>query len=507
MLSEIIDKVGYDNILKSAKDVDMRGKMFRINIDGTIDLETDYITIEKKEDVTPKNQKLYDWFKEVNYYSRYLNSNKAIVPIGKRYPKLILSNQDLSIMFNNNSLIGKANQYNINYSQALKECIEEFCNVLNSDKYNIFIKNLALIYQEINNYKGKIFIFINENMETFKDNFNKYMKNKIFDGKVKDNKGTFSYFATSNAKKTYLFQLNNKYNNSAYVCDIDSAKKIFDLNKSIKNNKYIQDLYKGEEDSSGNIKITNFYNYSKLTYNIFQDRPIYLNNGYIIDTPFKFKCYLEDLLGKDNNRNDVKKFKEIYSKNYENVSNNTIDNFKKIWLNIIKQLILIGKRNLNEINNLNKIVYFKYECEDYLFNKNNMEDIKLLKDNIIGKINNLKDTKEYKIDNDMEYNYLLGSLISYITSLSKSDNNRAKFDYANMNKLERIKIKLKNDIIRYGYQLNNLSRGMVIYSAILNYNIDNLIENEYIRGLFEIKNVMYVKKELTDNLKDNIIEE
>ncbi len=120
-----------------------------------------------------------------------------------------------------------------------------------------------------------------------------------------------------------------------------------------------------------------------------------------------------------------------------------------------------------------------------------------MKQKIEEKILNLKNTIEYKIENDEEYWYLIGTLASYLVSLSQSDSVRLKINYANVSNLKQVLTKLKSDIKRYGYKLQPLSRATVLYSSILNYESKNIKMNDinYNKGLFEIKNVIYTKLE------------
>lgn len=508
MLNELIEGIGYDNILETIQNSNPNGLYIRIPLDSDIDENEDILLINPKEEINIRDRKLFDWFKARKIYSSYINSNKAITQ-GKefKYPKLITTNQTNAIKFNLKTLLDKVeNKYKISLATGLDECIKEFCDILeDSDKYKYFQKSISIInelYEKSEIDKSTVInIYLDLPLDDYILENDKYLKGKLFDGKIINGNGIFSIFSTSNSEKPHLFMRDNIYNNnSAYKTDKNNAEQLLNLKKylMIKPNGNI-------EYRNGTIKcqcekgdIIKYEHIPYKKYDFFEENPLYIDD-YRIDSSSKFYGSVMKLLGKGQN---VEKFKILYEKYYSDLNNTNLDKFKSIYNKMISSLYQLGMRDVKDIYTMSNIISFHINTVDYFFNMNMKGEFEKMKENIIKKILNLK-SSEYIIESDDEYWYLIGAIGEYLTSKSKSPDDKymiMKMNYCKFNTKNQILNKLCIDFDRYKYCIQKSSRAEKIYSAILNYS-DNLDENAKInklklqQGLFETNKIIYVKGE------------
>lgn len=506
MLDELYKAVGEDNILNELENQGSNGLYIRIPLDRNINIDSDILIINSKDDINAKNEKLFDWFKIRKRYCSYITSNKAIVIGGKyKYPKLITTNQINGIKFNSKTLIDKSEKYGIDTYKAFLEMAEEFCNTCNEvDKFEYYKEAIILINRD---YKKLIAgnnivvnMYLDVDISTYIINYNDYMNSKLLDSKLKDEQGIFSMFATSNANKPYLFMQSNIHNNStAYQTTIEKAENLRNLNsylmrKSKDNIKYKNGTIK-YECKEGDILQYEYY--PTNVYDIFEKDNLYIKD-YKIDTAFKFKCQIENLTEKSLN-NDIKMFKVIYGKYYENINNINIKQFRNNYERMMKNLYLLAYRDFESEYKIKNIIDFNMHTLDYFFKTNTIKEFEAMKDHIKKKILILRDTKIYIIQSDDEYWYLVGALIHYVTNLSKTNNStlRLKINYCNINRPQQVLQKLNTDFKRYCYDIDTNSRCLKIYSAILNYseNIKQISKLKFQQGLFDTDNIMFVKSE------------
>ncbi|HBJ1650429.1 TPA: hypothetical protein LA460_000333 [Clostridium botulinum] len=507
MLNELYEAIGKDKILEIIANKDSKGLYFRIPLDRPFNKDEDYLENIDKNSITPKNEKLFDWFKIRKMYSMYIESNKAIAISSKKYkfPKLIMTNQANAIIFNNKTILNKSEKYKYSRIEALDKAIKEFCEACNEkEKYNIYYDALEDISDIIQRQDFKIYIMLDIPLAIYKEKYNSYMTNKLFtEGTFKKDIGSFTKFATSNIEKIHLVMNSNIYNNkSAFNATKEEALALYNLNEYLKirqndtieyKNGFIK--YKCKIINKTDVVIDEYEHYPCKPLEIFEKKNLFIED-YVVDSADKFKYIIENIIGKIGG-NDVVNFKTLYSKYYTNVNSMNINKFKAIYYNLIKNMWILGKRDYKDKYKLDNILKFNIQTQDYFFNTKLREEMERMKQKIEEKILNLKNTIEYKIENDEEYWYLIGTLASYLVSLSQSDSVRLKINYANVSNLKQVLTKLKSDIKRYGYKLQPLSRATVLYSSILNYESKNIKMNDinYNKGLFEIKNVIYTKLE------------
>jgi ribosome biogenesis protein Nip4 len=192
-------------------------------------------------------------------------------------------------------------------------------------------------------------------------------------------------------------------------------------------------------------------------------------------------------------------FKVLYEKYYSNIDNLSVKHFKNNYKKILDNLYRIAYRDFESEYKLKNIIDFNLYTSDYFFNTNIVREFQEMKEKMINKIKQLKETKIYTIESDEEFWYLTGTIIAYITNLSKSNNStlRLRINYCNINNKNQILNKLTMDFKRYCYDLDVNSRCTKIFSSILNYgdNVNKINKLKFQQGLFETDSIMYTKLE------------
>ncbi len=345
MLNELYEAIGKDKILEIIANKDSKGLYFRIPLDRPFNKDEDYLENIDKNSITPKNEKLFDWFKIRKMYSMYIESNKAIAISSKKYkfPKLIMTNQANAIIFNNKTILNKSEKYKYSRIEALDKAIKEFCEACNEkEKYNIYYDALEDISDIIQRQDFKIYIMLDIPLAIYKEKYNSYMTNKLFtEGTFKKDIGSFTKFATSNIEKIHLVMNSNIYNNkSAFNATKEEALALYNLNEYLKirqndtieyKNGFIK--YKCKIINKTDVVIDEYEHYPCKPLEIFEKKNLFIED-YVVDSADKFKYIIENIIGKIGG-NDVVNFKTLYSKYYTNVNSMNINKFKAIYYNLI----------------------------------------------------------------------------------------------------------------------------------------------------------------------------
>lgn len=252
------DKLILDNyVLKD-------GLYVKINDDKTLEyfiFDNDK-KVEKKENCFKDlsgniNHEMYEWFKERDYYSGYLNSNKSF------YDKKIHNINYLSFFVKVDSFISedskkilnresirKQYQYLCSYEKFTKkqekELLENYQEYLKERsrkkdliyKYRILEEKLDLCVEKAKDsgIKNYIKIFFNEDIELYKKESNIYYTIKIFNDISYSKKLENGVYGLSdanmglNAKKPFLEQKSKKITAPFLLLDSDAllSKKFFD---------------------------------------------------------------------------------------------------------------------------------------------------------------------------------------------------------------------------------------------------------------------------------------
>jgi hypothetical protein len=506
MLNELYEAFGEKQIIKELENQSANGIYLRIPLDREINTNEDLLIVNNKEDINAKNEKLFDWFKYRKRCCSYINSNKSLIIGGKyKYPRIIITNQVNSVRFNSDTLMKKSEGYKISFEESFNEMVNEFCIGCNEpEKFEYYKKGISIITKKFKELESNKNVVINMFLDVSEDEYitkrKEYLNNKLIDGSIKDGQGIFSLFATSNSEKPHLFMRSNIYNNnSAYKTTIENAEKLLDLQS------YLMRKQEGNvKCKNGTIKynskdgnILEYSYYPTQAYDIFEKKALYIGD-YKVDTNFKFKVRIEKLLEKNLN-NDIKMFKVLYEKYYSNIDNLSVKHFKNNYKKILDNLYRIAYRDFESEYKLKNIIDFNLYTSDYFFNTNIVREFQEMKEKMINKIKQLKETKIYTIESDEEFWYLTGTIIAYITNLSKSNNStlRLRINYCNINNKNQILNKLTMDFKRYCYDLDVNSRCTKIFSSILNYgdNVNKINKLKFQQGLFETDSIMYTKLE------------
>lgn len=506
MLNELYEAFGKKQIIKELENQSANGIYLRIPLDREIDINEDLLIVNNKDDITAKNEKLFDWFKFRKRCCSYIESNKALIIGGKyKYPKIIITNQVNSVKFNSDTLIKKSEVYKMSFEESFNEMVSEFCIGCDEpEKFEYYNKGISVINNIFKELESNKNIVINMFLDVSEDEYiskrKEYLNNKLINGSIKDGQGTFSLFATSNIEKPHLFMRSNIYNNnSAYKTTVENAEKLLDLQSYLMRKQEGNVKYKNGtiKYNSKDGNILEYTYYPMKLYDIFENKSLYIGD-YKVDSANKFKYQIDNLIGKDKT-NEITGFKTLYEKYYKNIDSASVKQFKSIYTKMIKQLYVIGYRDIKDEYKINNIIKFNMSTSDYFFNTKMESELKDVKNKIKEKILNLKETKVYIIESNEEYWYLVGTVIEYVTSLSKTGNStlRLKINYCNLNNVKQILNKLSMDFKRYCYNLEPNSRCEKLYSAILNYSqkINGIDKLRLQQGLFEQDRVIYVKNE------------
>lgn len=510
MLEELYEAIGEDEILKTIMNSKSNSLYVKIPFDREIDIEKDILNTDMKEDISVKDLKLFQWFKEREFYTDYIASNKAKVS-GKsfKYQKVVMTNQANGIRFNNKKVVEKMKEYKQSLYDTLYGICLEFLEVLDKkdyiDMYEKAIKILIKDYEEIllSDKKIAIKMYLDVSIEDYKALYEEDLNNNLLEGTIKNNRGTFTLFATNNNKKPFLKMSTNIHNNdSSYKTDIETAKKLRLLKKYLEQSSKKELEYKNGYIEYKNTKdgLSEYEYYPFKKFNIFEENPLYLNN-FMIDTSDKFSWKVS-LLTTNDGSHDVKVFKEIYEKYYNNLSNLNKDKFKRIFNKMINSLYSLANRKYKEDKQYIDLIDFEINVRDYFFKTKLMEEYEIMK-NIIKEKIIMSSKADYEISNDDEFWYLVGTVASYLIRQSKSTNRfLLKLNYSSCNEFNKILKKLDDDFNRFGYELNDYYTCTKLYGAILNYtdNIKTLDKLKFKQGLFEQSNLCYTK------IKNNEVE-
>lgn len=503
MLNEMMDIIGMDNIINTLKENDIEGLMFRIPLDSAFDKDRDYIdnTAPNNENINPTNQALYDWFKERKFYCDYISSNKAVISDRKyKFKKRTMSNQSNAIIFNTKPADKKYKMSNI---EILQTIVKEHCVSCGEyEKIKYYEKAIQLISEIVDDKNVKVVMML-ENIELaeIKERCNKYIEANRFDD-IKTKK--FSSFANHNIKKPYLFQKTNNLNKLAFYCkNKEEADNLNYLNRYLqlqrpKTTIYFDNItYKTVKESSG-FKIDEFDQIPYKSKDIFEKRNLFIKD-YVIDNNEKFYNKINKLTEFN------KHFIKLYEKFYLNLNNHSVSRFINNYDKIINHMYNLVFININDsnkepdqINMINNMIDFNIATYDYFFEKTLKGDIESMNNIISNKVINLKENKQYDIENDNEFSEILGYLASYV--MDKSISARASIKLKNECKyikdINKFMYILDNKVDKYANKLYGI-RFNYIYSAVKCYIRDNdKIEFNKIffdSGLYDFNNVFYVK--------------
>lgn len=545
MLNELIEAIGYNNILKKISDsIDMINSLYiRIPIDKDLKDE-DFLLINKEVEINQLEQS--EWFKERELLSKYIMSNKAIVQGKKYYPRIIFSVHKNVIMFKWNKFLKHKNTTK-NIEESFKILIGEYLNVLKADEVYLkyYYKNIKQIINFINDNnltKIKVKMFLDVDIEEYKEDYSRYLKNKLLDGGTtckiyNELYGRLSQFYTINFKKPLLGHM-TKNTNEIHLINQHDVLKIFHLKQymdSIKSEKICYELgditYKMDVNSSTNEWFLHKYNNNPYQTTDDLQKNIYIKNildskhvnekiikhyselsKYILQlTDFKVKNSYGKNDKKDKIENKFKTFSKMYYKYIGKLNNTNFENFKIVYNNLIISLLRLYIYD-EDIYKIQNIINFDICMRDYLFKTNLKEGLANMITKIKEKIlkNEKEYIEEYIIEDDKEFFILCGQMAKYLKSKVQTDEktNKLFYEYLLAKKVERLMDILQRDKARLDYDSNISGRSNKIMYGLLKYYDDNkdnleLIDiNKLNMGLYYGDCVLYSsKKRVNDENK------
>jgi CRISPR-associated protein Csh1 len=523
------------------------GIYISINKDNKIDRVMDLNAKSKKDLVNTIN---YDWFKQRDFYSYWINSNKSV-----HSKKMIQSNNCYTNFLKRKSLPDLNPQYFSNLQAhfgALGGGISDEEDLrVSGDCYDRWVRLSQTILDFVSeNQIGEninIKIFFDYDLEFYNKMSSYYFKHpRIF----LDSKKTYvdcerlfgipNFSSSFDSKKTFLKPSHIKYPSTINIKDaiiLEKMKRILPYKKfylcaflkDMNANCIIEDLENKKLDMYLDIKSDN-------------GTPVLINLEIINYTENKilFIDYeiVEKELVSNNKEIDIKKIRNIFDDNYcgGNLYKlcfsddlNKISGINKKVKTIIKtyrnDLIdyFYKKHKIDISNSISKIINANIKTDLFQYGANNVVKKKLLLKNSFMKIFNrgveVLDYKEIlkekvllenqKIEDDDELCFVVGQTIYYLSYQTKSRLKTGKLyqPFLSVNKISLLKNRLNKIYEKYCYAINinpqtKLNKAM---SMITSYNQkqEKINKDILLFGLTS-KNLLFEDKKKTKNREEDL---
>ena len=549
------EKSGDDLIIGSYSLKD--GLYVKINRDKTLEFYESKTV--KKEKIFSNldgilNSEIQEWFKQRDYYSSYINSNKSL------FDKKIHNINYLSYFFkveNSDYVKDKIDEhFNIllNFGKFKdkkdKEVLESYQDILkDEDRKKDILEKCEILkncFDEIievakeKDIKNYIKIFFKEDLETYKKESEIYLSLKIFNDSSYNQKIENSIYGLSNSnmglnsKKPFLENKTRKFSAPFLLKNEDALllKKFFDWlkvqpyrdeeNKSI--DRYLDEhFFLQKQSNNDEAEITDFDYIPTKKDDINKHFPtIYVRNHLLLenkdkklisDYEIKELWQLEDKVDelfyngqlKYNYYKDNKDIKvsDFLSKELQSILFITkyamINYFKKYddreFLNIIKnygaQFIINHYMNEREFK-AKETMNLKLSIQGETMDiKQELENLK-----------NMLELEEYKQLSKDEYLFLSGQWAAYLLSLSKADNKNKTLalaeQYFKAKYISKIQNILNNDLEKFKHEIRLSNSWALKAIALLKaYEDDTKLTNKdkdrFLVG-FMAKNTFYEKR-------------
>ncbi|WP_152020021.1 hypothetical protein [Aliarcobacter butzleri] len=543
------EKSGDDLIIGSYSLKD--GLYVKINRDKTLEFYESK-TVKKEKIFTNldgiQNSEALDWFKQNDYYSSYINSNKSL------FDKKIHNINYLSYFFkleNSDYVKDKIDEhFNILLDfgkfkdKKDKEVLESYQDRLKSEdrkkdilaKCEILKNHFDEIIEvakekEIKNY---IKIFFKEDLKTYKEESEIYLFLKIFNDSSYNQKIEESIFGLSNSnmglnsKKPFLENKTRKFSAPFLLKNEDALilKKFFDWLKNQSNNRPFENkkcLYLIKKINNDEAEITDFDYIPTKKDDVNKYFPLIYVKNYlelenkdkklISDYEIKELWQLEDKVdelfyNKQLKFNYYKESKDIkvsdfLSKELQSILFVTkfamINYFKKYsdtgFLNIVNkygtQFVInhyMNEREFKAKETMNLKLAIQGEIMDI---KQELENLR-----------NMLELEEYKQLSKDEYLFLAGQWAAYLLSLSKADNKNKTLalaeQYFKAKYISKIQNILNNDLEKFKHEIR-LSNSWALKAVALlkayedDIKLTNKDKDRFLVG-FMAKNTFYEKR-------------
>jgi CRISPR-associated protein Csh1 len=494
-----------------------------------------------------QNSEALDWFKQNDYYSSYINSNKSL------FDKKIHNINYLSYFFKleNSDYVKEKIDEHFNIlldfgkfkDKKDKEVLESYQDRLKSEdrkkdilaKCEILKNHFDEIIEVANSkeIKNYIKIFFDKDLKTYKEESEIYLFLKIFNDSSYNQKIEESIFGLSNSnmglnsKKPFLENKTRKFSAPFLLKNEDALilKKFFDWLKNQSNNRPFENkkcLYLIKKINNDEAEITDFDyiptkkdDVNKYFSHIYVKNYLELEKDkkLISDYEIKELWQLEDKVDelfyngqlKYNYYKDSKDIKvsDFLSKELQSILFITkftmINYFKKYddkgFLNILKkfgsQLIInhyMNERVFKAKETMNLKLSIQGENMDI---KQELENLK-----------NMLEVEEYKQLSKDEYLFLAGQWAAYLLSLSKADNKNKTLalaeQYFKAKYVSKIQNILNNDLEKFKHEIRLSNSWALKAVALLKaYEDDSKLTNKekdrFLVG-FMAKNTFYEKR-------------
>ena len=457
----------------------------RVPLDREIESDLDILEINRKiktiEDLDLTKLDLIDWFKEKQNYSNYINSNKAVSSVCDMFPKIITTCHQYAVFFNTKTVTKKLKD-NKKYQEIIPEdlykiFITEFIGIFHNKVGYIadYLKATDYVKKYFNahsNHKIKVKLFLDVDTDKYKEAYNKYVKENMFDQNTQKEtdgitKGRASFFYSLNTKKPYLSHM-LKTTNEVNLCTEKEANEIFILNK------YTNTIFQGQIPNKigvGNIK----YNFNPKVDKIIQYSVNPYNSNKELKKTLTIKNYMQIYKWKESEitkynqvkalifkftdkeflkYDDQKKtFDLIFKNKIWDLEENTFDMFVCNYKKMIKLIYRMHKYTDDEWE-IAKIINFDISMSDYINNTSKGEKTNKMAEVIRTKI---KTGEAYVIESDEEFYFLVGQLAKYLKcqTRTKIENktNALLINYLNANNVNRIMDVLRKDKVKLDYNV------------------------------------------------------
>lgn len=526
------------------------GLYVKINKDNTLEF-FESKTVKREKLFTAldgtQNSEALDWFKQNDYYSSYINSNKSL------FDKKIHNINYLSYFFKleNSDYVKEKIDEHFNIlldfgkfkDKKDKEVLESYQDRLKSEdrkkdilaKCEILKNHFDEIIEVANSkeIKNYIKIFFDKDLKTYKEESEIYLFLKIFNDSSYNQKIEESIFGLSNSnmglnsKKPFLENKTRKFSAPFLLKNEDALilKKFFDWLKNQSNNRPFENkkcLYLIKKINNDEAEITDFDyiptkkdDVNKYFSHIYVKNYLELEKDkkLISDYEIKELWQLEDKVDelfyngqlKYNYYKDSKDIKvsDFLSKELQSILFITkftmINYFKKYddkgFLNILKkfgsQLIInhyMNERVFKAKETMNLKLSIQGENMDI---KQELENLK-----------NMLEVEEYKQLSKDEYLFLAGQWAAYLLSLSKADNKNKTLalaeQYFKAKYVSKIQNILNNDLEKFKHEIRLSNSWALKAVALLKaYEDDSKLTNKekdrFLVG-FMAKNTFYEKR-------------
>ncbi len=531
MLDEMIDEVGYENIIDYLENDTPLGEetvYIRFSLFSNV-IETFIFNEENKDN------EIALWFRKRQFYADYLGSNKAIVQGKFRTSKIVTSAIKESLIFNWKTFMLKVKKELKNESTESTESIKcLFLTVINEyyenlKKYDIErVEEIEKISSKLIDLSDKILeellkiekienkkikIFLDTDLEEYKRSNKLYLEEKIFDTKTEikvDGKilGRYSGFITLNNKKPYL-KMNGE---EIFLCTKEEAIKYRNLLFYISRNrkpistefgeiKFKFNPKDGELESFENIPFKIEKKEKKIPYRNVLNLSWYKEDNEI-NISNKINYLIDGFLYKESKQGKYNCFQYLYKDSIESFTyKNDETKFRNNLNKISRELIEINK-NIESNYRILEIMTFILNIKDY-FGMIKYEEIDLMNKKAFEK---LKNYKNLNIESDEEFLFFSGQLAHYLATKSKANfiSNTLLQKYCSVKKITRIKELIKMDMQKYSYNEILESRINIVFAKILEYVPQNekIANNDSLLiGLFG-ENIFYKKIEKVEGVND-----